>query len=152
MKRLLGILLLVATPAFCQDTSKDEAAVWGLEKSYWEDVKTNDMEKYRALWHEDFLGWPWVNPAPTRKDRITDWITAYTSQGLRLQSYAIEPLGAQVTGHVAIDHYRVKTVWGTPEKPEAKMTVTRITHTWIYMKDSWQILGGMSAPVNAEGK
>ena len=41
---------LIATPA------SDEAQIWNLEKAYWEYVKANDLEKYRALWHDDFVG------------------------------------------------------------------------------------------------
>ena len=55
---LKAILLLVAlvTTVFAQDSTKDETQVWNLEKAYWEYVKANDLEKYRALWHEDFVG------------------------------------------------------------------------------------------------
>jgi len=41
-----------------QDSAKDETKVWNLERAYWEYVKANDVEKYRALWHDDFVGWP----------------------------------------------------------------------------------------------
>ena len=51
-----------------------------------QNVKANDLEKYRALWHENFVGWPFVSPAPVRKDHITDWITSNTSNGIKLQS------------------------------------------------------------------
>jgi hypothetical protein len=30
-------------------SAKEEAQVWNLEKAYWEYVKGNDLEKYRAL-------------------------------------------------------------------------------------------------------
>ena len=69
-----------------------------MEKAYWEYVKANDLQKYRALWHENFVGWPFVSSAPVRKDHITDWITANTSKGITLQSYWIEQLAIQVTG------------------------------------------------------
>jgi len=46
MKTLLPVLLLLASAlVFAQDTGKDEAQLWTLEKSYWEDVKANDLEK-----------------------------------------------------------------------------------------------------------
>ena len=46
----------LATAAFARDSTNDAAQVWNLEKAYWEYVKANDLEKYRALWHEDFVG------------------------------------------------------------------------------------------------
>jgi len=103
MFRTISLVIVLATAAFGQESAKDEAQVWNLEKAYWEYVKGNDLEKYRALWHEDFVGWPFVNASPVRKDHITDWITANTSKGVRLQSYSIEELAIRVTGDIAID-------------------------------------------------
>ncbi len=143
---------MLATTAFAQDSAKEEAQVWNLEKAYWEYVKGNDLEKYRALWHEDFLGWPFVSSAPVRKDHITDWITANTSKGVRLQSYSIEQLAIHVTGDVAINHYRIMANWANNEGVEVRTDALRITHTWIRTHDTWQILGGMSAPVNEKGQ
>src|SRR3954471_21634679 len=93
----------------------DEMQIWDLEKAYWEYVKANDLEKYRALWHEDFLGWPLVSAAPVRKDHITDWITSNTSKGVKLQSYSIEQIGIQMTGEIGINHYRIKAIWANSE-------------------------------------
>jgi ketosteroid isomerase-like protein len=153
MKRVLGLLLLLATTCFAREPSPDEQQVWNLEKSYWEYVKTNDLEKYRSLWHEDFVGWPSISASPVRKDHITDWITAQTSQGLALKSFELEQLANQVTGDIAVTHYRIKTSWaGAQPKDDAKTQVTRITHTWLRRNGTWQIIGGMSCPVNAQGK
>ena len=148
---LLG--LTTAAAAFAADSTKDEAQIWSLEKAYWEFVKANDLEKYRALWHEDFVGWPLVNSEPVRKDHITDWMKGNTSRGLKLQSYATEQLAIKITGDIAINHYRVKLNWARIDNGEAARTdALRITHTWIRTGDTWQIIGGMSAPVNADGK
>src|SRR5436305_291625 len=97
MRTALCVLLLIATSGFGQDANKYEAQVWGLEQSYWDDVKANDLEKYRALWHEQFVGWPWFSPSPVHKDHIADWITANTSKGLSLHAYYIEQLAIQIT-------------------------------------------------------
>ena len=151
LKAILFLLVLAAT-AFARDSAKDEAQVWSLEKAYWEYVKANDLEKYRTLWNENFLGWPYISSAPTRKDHITDWITANTSKGVKLQSYAIEPLAIQVTGDVAINHYRINAAWTNGEGGKVRTDRLRITHTWIRTGGTWQIIDGMSSPVNTEGK
>lgn len=151
MLKTITFILLIATVAFAKEATQTEKEIWGLEKAYWEYVKANDLEKYRSLWHENFVGWPSVSPTPLRKDHITDWITANTSKGLKLKSYAIEELAVQVTGDVAINHYRIKAIWEAPDKPAPKTDAVRITHTWIRMKDAWQIVGGMSCPVNESG-
>ena len=79
-------------------SAKDEAQVWSLEKAYWEYVKANDLEKYRTLWHENFVGWPLVSLAPVRKDHVTDWITTNKSKAIKLQSY----LGSGVMKHAGL--------------------------------------------------
>jgi ketosteroid isomerase-like protein len=152
MLKAISFLVVLVTVNLAQAATNDETQVWNLEKSYWQYVKANDLEKYRALWHENFVGWPDVSSAPLRKDHITDWITANTSKGLKLQSYSIEPLAIRVTGDVAVDHYRIKIRWAKDDKTEARTDAARITHTWIRTHGTWQIIGGMSAPVNADGK
>ena len=96
MFRNFTCLLVLATAVFAQSNAGDEAQVWNLEKAYWEYAKANDLEKYRGLWHEDFVGWPTSSSTPMRKDHITDWITRNTSKGVKMQSYAIEQLAIQV--------------------------------------------------------
>src|SRR5437762_8295194 len=150
--KAIAILLMLASTGFGQGPAKDQLQIWNFEKAYWEYVKANDLESYRALWHDDFLGWPFVSSAPLQKDHITDWITANTSKGVKLQSYSIEQLDIQVTGDVAINYYRIKANWATSETAKARTDALRITHTWIRARDTWQILGGMSAPVNEKSQ
>jgi ketosteroid isomerase-like protein len=152
MLKAIPFLVVLAIASFGQNAANDEAEVWNLEKAYWEYVKGNDLEKYRALWQEDFLGWPYVSSAPLRKDHITDWITMNTSKGVKLESYSIERLAIQVTGDIAINYYRIKVNWATGEGVEVRKDALRITHTWIRTHGIWEIVGGMSAPVNTEGK
>src|SRR5215831_18747254 len=153
MLRTITLFLALTATLFGQNSTKDEVQVWQLEKAYWEYVKANDLEKYRTLWHDNFVGWPFVSPAPVRKDHITDWITNNTSKGLKLQSYSFEQLAVRVTGDVAIDHYRIKANWAEGNIGKvARTDALRVTHTWIRTSDAWQIIGGMSAPVNSGGK
>ena len=152
MLRTITLFLALTATAFGQNSAKDEAQVWELEKAYWEFVKANDLEKYRALWHENFVGWPFVSSAPVRKDHITDWITSNTSKGITLHSYSIEQLAIQVTGDIAIDYYRIKATWANGTGAEVRTDRFRITHTWTRTRGTWQIIGGMSSPVNATSR
>src|SRR3954453_7787116 len=111
MRKAISFLLLLLLASFApagataSPTSMplasrtDEMQIWDLEKAYWEYVKANDLEKYRALWHEKFLGWPYSSSSPARKDHITDWITANTVKGVKLQSYDLEQVAIQITGN-----------------------------------------------------
>ena len=105
----------------------------------------------RALARE-FCGLAICSPTPVRKDHITDWITSNTSKGINLQSYSIEQLAIQLTGDVAMDYYRINATWANKTGAEVKTDKIRITHTWLRTHGAWQIIGGMSSPVNAEGQ
>ncbi|HEY2680055.1 MAG TPA: nuclear transport factor 2 family protein [Candidatus Udaeobacter sp.] len=152
MLSTIVLFVAVTAAAFAESSDKEQAQIWNLEKGYWDYVKTNDLEKYRALWHENFLGWPFVSAAPVRKDHITDWITANTSKSITLQAYSIEQLAIQVTGDVAMDYYRIRATWANSTGAEVKTDRIRITHTWIRTHGTWQIIGGMSSPVDANGQ
>jgi ketosteroid isomerase-like protein len=153
MVRIISLLLVaLVAAAFGQDATTDESQVWNLEKAYWEYVKANDLEKYRSLWHEDFVGWPFVSSAPVGKDHITDWMTTNSSKGIKLQSHSIEQMAIHITGDIAVNHYRIKMNWAKDDGSEKRTDTMRITHTWIRRGGTWQIIGGMSAPVNADGK
>jgi ketosteroid isomerase-like protein len=152
MLQTITLLLALTAAAFGQNSAKDQTQIWELEKAYWEYVKANDLEKYRALWHENFVGWPFVSTAPVRKDHITDWITSNTSKGIKLQSYSIEQLAIQVTGDIAINYYRINATWADSTRPEGRTDRLRITHTLIRTHGTWQIIGGMSSPLNATGQ
>jgi hypothetical protein len=148
--KAIAILLLLASTGFGQDSAKDETQVWQLEKAYWEYVKANHLERYRALWHQNFLGWPFISSNPVRKDHITDWITANIAKGIKLRSYA--QLGIQGTGDVAVNYYRINARWTNSQDAAIRTDKLRVTHTWIRMRGTWPIIGGMSSAVNAEGK
>jgi ketosteroid isomerase-like protein len=156
LKTISFLIVLTAVAVAANPTAsppRTELQIWNLENAYWEYVKANDLEKYRALWHDDFVGWPFISPEPVRKDHITDWITNNTSKGLKLQSYEVEQRAINVTRDIAINHYRIKANWAEGNTGKvARTDALRITHTWIRNNDTWQIIGGMSAPVKADGK
>ena len=145
------IAVLLTATLFAVPPSSDTDKLWSMEKAYWEYVQANDLQKYRSLWHNDFLGWPSVSPEPLRKDHITDWITEHTSKGETLKSYDLERLTTQTTGDVATTTYRVRIMWADKGGAEQPSTV-RIIHTWVRKPGgNWQIISGMSAPTNAQG-
>ena len=108
-------------------------------------------EVSRALARE-FCWLAICQPRAVRKDHITDWITSNTSQGIKLQSDSIEQLAIQVTGDIAMDYYRIKATWANSTGAEVRTDRLRITHTWTRTHGTWQIIGGMSSPVNATGQ
>ena len=124
--------------------SATEQTLWNLEHDYWRYVQNNDLPAYINLWHKDFLGWPYVNAAPVRKDHITDWISSQTSKGFTFKAVEFKPAAIQMTGDIGVAYYWMTYKWldkigeGTPH-------TIRVTHTWLKMGKEWQIIGGMSA-------
>lgn len=131
--------------------SGDQKSVWAQEQAYWKYCKAMDMNNYLSLWHSSVVGWPSSYPAPSGKDHITDWLTDRTKKGLTMKSYDLDPLAIQVTDNIAVVHYRVKYFWVDNTGKETPVG-SRITHTWIKSGDGWKIIGGMSAPVDAQGR
>jgi ketosteroid isomerase-like protein len=157
MSRKIWVLLflIVALTRFIngQDepgrTTADEKIVWRLEQSYWEYVKALDVAGYKNLWHEDFLGWPSTAPAPVGKDHIADWLEEDRAARNALQCYKLEHAGFTQVGDVAVTHYHLTEHWldkdGKSDKGQPR--TIKVTHTWLRLKDSWQIIAGMAGVV-----
>lgn len=109
-------LFATAQQGFSAAPSDEEQTLWNLERAYWHYVEKNDLAAYSNLWHNDFLGWPYVSSAPVRKDHITDWITSQTSKGLVFKSEEFKPAGIQVTGDAAFACYWITFRWGGQER------------------------------------
>jgi hypothetical protein len=138
--------LCAAIPSFAQQT-ENEKVVWKLENSYWEYVKALDMDHYKALWHENFVGWPYSSSQPARKDHIMDWIANYTNRGARMQWYSIKEGDSQETENLMVTDYWLTSLWA--DKTGHGEPFTRVTHTWIKTANGWQIIAGMSVLVPA---
>jgi len=144
-------VFLLASALFAGQRSSYEKEVWSLEDAYWKYVQANDLERYRTLWHADFLGWPLANPEPVRKEQITEWIAGHTSKGESLKSYDLERLKAQATDNYVTVTYRVRMTWVDKNGKESPSAL-RVLHTWLRNADGkWQIISGMAAAPNAEG-
>ncbi len=145
-------LVLLSSVLSAEARTADEQKVWSLENAYWKYVQSNDLNGYRALWHSAFLGWPMSSDAPVRTDHIIDWIGRHTDKHEQLTSYQLSGETSQATGNVIVTAYRIRMVWAA-SAGGAQTTTARILHTWLRGADgNWQIISGMSAPVNPEGK
>lgn len=145
---VLGVLTLGGFTSAAEsksDSSKDEQTIWDKERAYWHYVEKKDLAAYKNLWHENFLGWPSVSPAPVQKDHITDWITNQTRKGLTFKVGEFKPAALQVTGRVAAACYWITLTWLDKDGKGTPSTI-RITHAWLRDGDEWRIISGMSMP------
>jgi ketosteroid isomerase-like protein len=143
----LLVAICAATPARAQQPD-NEQAVWKMETTYWEDVKALDLDSYRNLWHENFVGWPYSSSQPARKDHITDWIKAYTGKGETLAWFELKPADSQATENLVVTDYWLTARWAD-KAGNGEPATTRVTHTWIRTDKGWKIISGMSAAVPA---
>jgi len=147
---LLSLLLLsLMLPALClaDDLTSDEFAVWQLEETYWKYVKAGDLEAYRTLWDENFVGWPDWAEHPQGKAVIGDWIPPLHADPERLYDYRLQKEAVRAFGDSVATHYLVWDIWrdASTEAILEEEGPFRITHTWQRRGDSWQIITGMSA-------
>jgi ketosteroid isomerase-like protein len=144
---ILLAAICAAAPASAQQ-SDNEQAVWKLETMYWEDVKALDLESYQNLWHEDFVGWPYSNSQPARKDHIADWIKAHTDKGTTMVWFELQPADSRATENLVVTEYWLTSLWAD-KAGHGEPSTQRVTHTWIKTAKGWQIISGMSAAVPA---
>lgn len=68
----------------------------------------------------------------------------------RVSSYEILSKAVGVVGNVGTTQYAVKVV-RTLNNGTHETYTSRVTHTWLKTGSSWQIVGGMSAPLESSG-
>jgi len=149
----LGVLglswLLSAAAAVAQEASltKEQQEVWNREEAYWHAVRARDANAYIALWHEDFVGWPYFDEEPIRKSDVRKnpfpWVR---NSNNAMETFEITRKAVQVFGETAVVHYLVT---GRSKQSDGKVAVrvSRITHMWMRSGGVWLIVGGMSSRV-----
>ena len=121
--------------------------VWQMEEAYWRYVEAGDVQSYRALWHEDFVGWPCDESEPMGKANIGDWVREIRDKHVKV-SYKLHRKAVQYFGTTAVTHYAGSMVSEYPDgRIEGEGQRFKITHTWMKVDDRWQIIGGMCGPL-----
>jgi len=151
-RRIIGacvvVVSLLATPSFywpasASAESQNVAEVWAREDDYSRFEKAGDVESYRTLWHDKFIGWPCDQEHPKRKPAIGRWVQKVRDEKIQDTSVMTRE-GAEDFGTVVVVHYRVTGVYTYPDgRVEGQGSVYKITHTWMRVGPTWQIIGGM---------
>ena len=138
-------------PATSGDT-KSVSQVWDREAEYWTYVKAGDVENYRTLWHEKFIGWPCGQTHPVRKDSIGNWVQEVRDKHLEVAAELTRE-GGEDFGNIVVVHYSFTRVDTYPDgHMEGKDEKSKITHTWMKVGDTWLIIGGMCGPLSDSAK
>jgi hypothetical protein len=127
------------------DESQSVSEVWAREEEYWRSVEAGDVESYVALWHERFIGWPCGEDHPMRKSSIGGWVQEIRDKKITLTS-TLTREGAEDFGAIVVVHYRSTMVSAYPDgRVRGRGREQKITHTWMKVGSTWQIVGGMCA-------
>ena len=119
------------------------SAVWLREADYWRFVKAGEVENYISLWHDNFIGWPCGQEHPLRKASIGDWVREVRDKHINV-AYNLTREGAEEFGNIVVVHYSFTRVDTYPDgHVEGRGKLSKITHTWMRIGDTWQIIGGM---------
>lgn len=139
------LLLAAAVAAQSKELSAAEKEVWQLEEDYWKFAQAYDLQSYRTLWHEEFVGWPRSEATPVGKSKIGGWLERGQNAGQTLRYKLRREAVRQIEGAV-VAHYVVVIEW-VAKDGKAESESSRITHTWVKVGGRWKIITGMSAPV-----
>jgi len=153
-RRIIGacvvVVSLLATTSFywpvsTSAESQNVAEVWAREDDYSRFLKAGDVESYRTLWHEKGIAWSCDQEHPRRKPEIGRWVQKVRDEKIQVTE-VITREGAEDFGAAVVVHYRVTEVDTYPDgRVEGQGSVSKITHTWMRVGPTWQIIGGMCA-------
>jgi len=132
-----------------RSSSKGESAsvdqVWSREDEYGRYAEAGDIDAYKSLFHDKFIGWPCEQEHPQRKAGVGKWVRKVRDQKIEVTSEVTRE-GAEDFGDIVVVHYRVTEVDTYPDgHTEGVGEEFKITHTWMRTGDTWQIIGGMCA-------
>lgn len=145
--RMALVLFLMAVSTAVAGPRDDEASVWKLEEDYWVYVKNQDLDAYRSLWDERFVGWPSFSPRPMGKDHIADWIAPLHADPSKVFDYELKREAVRSFGEIVVAHYLYREVYRSPKTNDVleEGPWRRIMHTWMRRGKSFRIVTGMSA-------
>ena len=145
-----SIFMAVALTTAQQSTksqSPNIAAVWKREELYWKLVKAGDVENYRALWDENFRGWPCKNQQTATKSEIGNWVRDIRNQKPKF-TYSLSFDGAADFGDVVVIYYKTPMIYEYSDgRVVDKEKLFKFTHTWRKAGATWLIIGGMCGEI-----
>jgi len=134
---------LPEAPSSSRGESASISEVWSREDQLGRYEEAGDLEAYRSLYHDKFIGWSCSWAHPKRKVDVGRWVEEVRDQHIK-ETSEVTREGAEDFGNIVVVHYRFSGVYTYPDGHTEK-DVVRITHTWMRSGETWQIIGGMCA-------
>jgi ketosteroid isomerase-like protein len=130
------------------DPAADEEAAWRLEEAYFRFVQAGDVENFRNLWHDQFVGWPCGSEVPEGKDTVDDWVEQISNENIQVE-YSLNREAVRAFGDIVVTHYGVSVEYTYSDgTSEFALDGDKITHTWQRSGDTWKIITGMCGAIS----
>ena|GEM_PF-5349535 len=79
-------------------------------------VKNNDIENYRNLWDDQFVGWPRFSESPIGKEKIVDWIAPLHKNPDEVFDYELTRKAVRSFGDIVVVQYLVREFMRSKDK------------------------------------
>lgn len=124
-----------------------ERNIWNLEEAWYSYHRDGAPENAYSLVHDHFLGWPAIDSSVVDKAGL---IAVVTKEGAEADFYEFEfedPLGIQIIGDTAINHYKIRFKERNRDGSEIR-EVLHVSHTWIKEGSQWKLFSGTAYDVS----
>jgi hypothetical protein len=86
----------------------------------------------------------------SKKDHIADSVSSDIAEPNTLKCNELEPAAITVVDNVAVVHCHLTERWADKSGESGPRRTIKVSYTWLPIKGSGQIIGGMAAVVNPE--
>jgi len=101
----LGGVLALAGSATAQTWTAEQQEIWKFEQQQWQMEKDHDASWIETMVHPNLRYWGVGSPVPQDRASLTRW-NRYTSASSTVLEQELYPIGATITGTVAVVQYR----------------------------------------------
>ena len=136
---IVSLALLVPNQLCAQEWSAPQKELWKTVQTYMGFDAAEDLDKFMAYFHDDYLGWFNRSPLPENKIEVRKILkNDYRSTEVLFQS--LKPVGIKIHGNLAIVHYHWQRTVKDSEGKE-KSVRGRWTDILIKQEDKWLLIG-----------
>jgi ketosteroid isomerase-like protein len=125
-----------------EDWSATQREIWAREETYWELVRTADVEGVLNLLDERAIGWPGSAETPVTvadfRPYLNDWFETVSEAEF---SYSLTPRAIVIAGNVGVSHYHAHGRYRYDDEEET--VKLRVIHMWQKKDGEWKFISGM---------
>ena len=132
---VIAIALLLPTVAGAQTWTVEQQELWRLEEQQWKMAAAKDLTWIETMVHPSAVVWGNEFPAPQNRTSLSRW-GRYSVQNTTTLEQELFPIAIQITGSVAVVHYRYRVAQENAKK-EREIVTGRYTDVFIRDGNRW---------------